>query len=146
MRRGRTILHPTDFSTTSNRAFGTALTLAKRLRAELRLVHVVAPPAVLIEDSFMSRMTYETATTGARRDAERRLRPLLAKARKARVRSSAAVLEGTPFEEIVREARRQRADLIVMGTHGRTGVARFFLGSVTARVLALVRCPVLTTR
>jgi len=50
------------------------------------------------------------------------------------------------FEEIVREARRRRADLIVMGTHGRTGVARFFLGSVAARVLALARCPVLTVR
>jgi nucleotide-binding universal stress UspA family protein len=49
-------------------------------------------------------------------------------------------------EQIVRSAKRQRADLIVMGTHGRTGVARFFLGSVAARVAATAPCPVLTVR
>jgi nucleotide-binding universal stress UspA family protein len=56
------------------------------------------------------------------------------------------VLEGIAHEQIARTARRQRADLIVMGTHGRTGVARFFLGSVAARVAATAPCPVLTVR
>ena len=146
MNRFRKILHPTDFSKASGPAFKQALGLARQDHAKLRLVHVLMPPAVLLEDSFMAAKTWAELTTAGRREAQRRLAPLLAKARKARVRATAAVLEGTPFEEIVREARRRRADLIVMGTHGRTGVARFFLGSVAARVLALARCPVLTVR
>ncbi|MBI4254759.1 MAG: universal stress protein [Candidatus Rokubacteria bacterium] len=146
MKRFRKILHPTDFSKVSGAAFKKAVELARQERAALRLVHVLAPPAVLLEDSFMTAKTWAELTTAGRREAQRRLAPLLAKARKARVRASAAVLEGMVFEEIVREARRRRADLIVMGTHGRTGVARFFLGSVAARVLALARCPVLTVR
>lgn len=146
MKRFRKILHPTDFSKASDAAFKKAVELARQERAALRLVHVLAPPAVLLEDSFMTAKTWAELTTAGRREAQRRLAPLLAKARKARVRASAAVLEGMVFEEIVREARRRRADLIVMGTHGRTGVARFFLGSVAARVLALARCPVLTVR
>jgi len=146
MKRFRKILHPTDFSKASGAAFKKAVELARQERAALRLVHVLAPPAVLLEDSFMTAKTWAELTTAGRREAQRRLAPLLAKARKARVRASAAVLEGMVFEEIVREAQRRRADLIVMGTHGRTGVARFFLGSVAARVLALARCPVLTVR
>ena len=146
MKRFRKILHPTDFSKASGAAFKKAVELARQERAALRLVHVLAPPAVLLEDSFMTAKTWAELTVAGRREAQRRLAPLLAKARKARVRASAAVLEGMVFEEIVREARRRRADLIVMGTHGRTGVARFFLGSVAARVLALARCPVLTVR
>ncbi len=146
MKRFRKILHPTDFSKASGLALTKALELAKQEHAELRLVHILMPPAVLLEDSFMTAKTWAELTTAGRREAQRRLAPLLAKARKARVRATAAVLEGTPFEEIVREARRRRADLIVMGTHGRTGVARFFLGSVAARVLALAHCPVLTVR
>ncbi len=146
MKLFRRILHPTDFSKASGLAFKKALELARQERAQLRLVHVLAPPAVLLEDSFMTAKTWAEMTTGARREAQRRLRPFLARAKKARVRASAAILEGMAFEEIAREARRRRADLIVMGTHGRTGVARFFLGSVAARVLALARCPVLTVR
>ena len=146
MKLFRRILHPTDFSKASGPAFKKALELARQERAELRLVYVIATPAVLLEDSFMTAKTWAEMTTAGRREAQRRLRPLLARAKKAHVRASAAVLEGIAFEEIVREARRRRADLIVVGTHGRTGVARFFLGSVAARVLALVRCPVLTVR
>jgi nucleotide-binding universal stress UspA family protein len=71
---------------------------------------------------------------------------LLAKAKTARVRAHGMILGGVALEQIARTARRQRPDLIVMGTHGRTGVARFFLGSVAARVAATAACPVLTVR
>ncbi|MGH2628444.1 MAG: universal stress protein, partial [Anaerolineales bacterium] len=54
------------------------------------------------------------------------------------------LLEGTPADRIVRAARSRRADLIVMGTHGRGGLAKLFLGSVAERVVATARCPVLT--
>jgi nucleotide-binding universal stress UspA family protein len=56
------------------------------------------------------------------------------------------LLTGTPYEQIVRTLRSRRADLAVIGTHGRTGLARFLVGSVAARVVALSPCPVLTVR
>jgi nucleotide-binding universal stress UspA family protein len=146
MRRFRRILHPTDFSKASGPAFRRALALARQNRAELRLVHVVIPRALVLEDSFMTAKTWQAITEADRRDAARRLRALSARAKNAGARARAALLQGIPFEQIVREARRRRADLVVMGTHGRTGVARFFLGSVASRVLALATCPVLTVR
>jgi len=56
------------------------------------------------------------------------------------------LLKGAAHEAIVKAARAHRADMIVVGTHGRTGVARFFVGSVAARVVAAASCPVLTVR
>ena len=57
-----------------------------------------------------------------------------------------AVVAGHPADAIVREARERGADLIVMGTHGRTGLAKLFLGSVASRVVTAAHCPVLTVR
>ena len=71
---------------------------------------------------------------------------LLAKAKTARVRARGMLVGGVAHEQIVRAAKRQKAGVIIMGTHGRTGVARFFLGSVAARVAATAPCPVLTVR
>ena len=87
MKRFRKILHPTDFSKASGPAFKQALDLAKQERAELRLVYVLMPPAVLLEDSFMTAKTWAELTVAGRRAAQRRLAPLLAKAKKARVRT-----------------------------------------------------------
>jgi len=54
--------------------------------------------------------------------------------------------EGVPAEEVLRVARRQRADLLVLGTHGRTGLRRALMGSVAERIVSQARCPVLTVR
>jgi nucleotide-binding universal stress UspA family protein len=62
------------------------------------------------------------------------------------VRATTLVLEGVAHEQIVRAARSKKADLIVIGTHGRTGLAKLFLGSVASRVVAAAHCPVLTVR
>jgi len=82
----------------------------------------------------------------ARAWAQKQMARLLAKARNARVRARGMLVSGVAHEQIVRMAKRQKAAVIVMGTHGRTGVARFFLGSVAARVAATASCPVLTVR
>lgn len=146
MSRFRRILHATDFSTASAPAFAEALALARQERAELRLVHVMTPPAMFLEDSYLSARTVREMQSRARRAVEDRLARLLARARRAGVRAGADVREGLPADEIVRAARRRRADLIVVGTHGRSGFARAVLGSVAARVVTLARCPVLTVR
>ena len=140
------ILHPTDFSRASGAAFLKAVALAKESRAELLLVHVMLPPMPLIGDGYVPPKTYAELDAAARRSAQRQLAKTVARAQKARARVKAVLLEGVPYSRIARAARSKRADLIVMGTHGRTGLSKFFLGSVAERVIARAPCPVLTVR
>ncbi len=140
----RRILHPTDFSRASGAAFAKALALAKENRADLLLVHVLLPSTPFIGNGYVSPKTYEELEVAARRGAERQLDRLLRKARSAKTRVKGLLVEGVAYEQIARVARRKRADLIVLGTHGRTGFSRFFLGSVAERVIPLAPCPVLT--
>jgi nucleotide-binding universal stress UspA family protein len=68
------------------------------------------------------------------------------RAKKSGIRVAATMVTGDPSAQIVRTARSTRADLIVIGTHGRRGVSKFLLGSVAERVIATAPCPVLTVR
>jgi nucleotide-binding universal stress UspA family protein len=140
------ILHPTDFSKASGAAFARALADARASRRELLLVHVLAPVIPVAGEGYVSPSIYEQMSESTRAWAQKQMNRLLARAKAARVRARGMLLEGVAHEQIVRAAKRQRAGLIVMGTHGRTGVARFFLGSVAARVAATASCPVLTVR
>jgi len=140
----RRILHATDFSKASSPAFAKALELARQQGAQLLLLHVMSPPSPFRASEPPT--DYLALLAQARRDVERRLGALLARARKAGVRVRSKLVEGAPAHGIVRIARRQRADVIVIGTHGRTGLRRLFLGSVAERVLQLAVCPVLTVR
>jgi len=144
----RRVLHPTDFSKASTAAFTRSLAAARESRAELVLVHVLSPIVAMAGagEAYVTPSVYEQMNQSARAWAQKQLDRLLAKARAAKVRARGMMLDGVTHEQIVRAARRQRADVIVMGTHGRTGVARFFLGSVAARVAATAPCPVLTVR
>lgn len=146
MKGVRRILHPTDFSRASGAAFLKAVALAKEGRAELLLVHVLLPPTPFIGGGYISPKTYEELEASARRGAQRELAKVVARAQKAKARVKAVLLEGVPYDKIARVARSKRADLIVMGTHGRSGLSKFFLGSVAERVIALAPCPVLTVR
>jgi nucleotide-binding universal stress UspA family protein len=139
----RRILHATDFSPASRPAFGTALRLARRSRARMLLLHVMVPPSPFIGDG-RPPSSYMDLLVHARRAARRRLAAAVARARRTGVPASAVLVEGLPTEEILRAARRPRADVIVLGTHGRTGLRRAFMGSVAERVVTQARCPVLT--
>lgn len=143
----RTIVYATDFSAAARPAFRVALAQARRHRVRLCLLHVVTPPVVILEDSFLSAHAWRRLEAEGLRAARRRLAALEARARRAGVATSARVVRSpVPFDAIVRAARRLGADLIVIGTHGRTGLARVVLGSVAERVVALAPCPVLTVR
>ncbi len=146
MSRVRRILHPTDFSRASGAAFARAVRMAKADRAQLLLVHVLAPPMPIAGEGYMSSEVYDDLETSALRYAEKHLSGLQAKARKAGVRTATLLLDGVAHERIIRAARSKKADLIVIGTHGRTGLAKFFLGSIASRVVAGASCPVLTVR
>jgi len=141
----RRILHPTDFSRASAPALRRAVALARACRAPLVLLHVMTPPSPFIGEGTLPS-SYVDLLILARRSARRQLAAALARAKRGRVRAQAIFAEGLPADAILRAARRTRADLIVMGTHGRTGVSRVFLGSVAERVVRESRCPVLTVR
>jgi nucleotide-binding universal stress UspA family protein len=147
MSRIRTIVHPTDFSRASTPAFKRAVEMAKDNRAELLLLHVLAPPASLVMgDGYVAPSVYDDMEAAARAGAQKQLRKLVDKAKQSGVRVKPLLLEGVAHERITQAARSRKADLVVIGTHGRTGFARFFLGSVASRVLAISPCPVLTVR
>lgn len=140
----RTIMHATDFSSASRAAFAKALQLARRDHAPLVIAHVMTPPVPIIGDGYVSPATWENIYRGYRKSAQRKLDAAVARAKGVGIRARGLLLEGVPHEQILRAAKR--AGLLVIGTHGRTGVARFFVGSVAGRIVAGSRCPVVTVR
>lgn len=142
----RRILHPSDFSSASKAAFVRALATAKAERAELLLVHVVMPVIPSTGDGLVPAQVQDDIERSMRADAQKQLDKLVAEAKAARVRVRGILLEGTPADRIVRAARSYHVDVIVIGTHGRMGLARVFLGSVAERVVGTAPCPVLTVR
>jgi|KBSSwiStaDraftv2_1062776.scaffolds.fasta_scaffold46502_2 nucleotide-binding universal stress UspA family protein len=147
MSRIRTILHPTDFSRASAPAFKRAVQMAKDNRAQLLILHVLAPASpMLMTDGYVPPKVYDDMEAAARAEAQKQLRRLVEKAKHSGARVKPILLEGIAHERIIQAARSRKADLVVIGTHGRTGFARFFLGSVASRVLAISPCPVLTVR
>ena len=146
MSRLRRILHPSDFSPASGMALAKAIEMAKANQAELLLVHVLVPYVPMAGEGYLSPKVYEEIEATSRAHAQKALDALRAKAKQAGVRVRTLLMEGTPHEQIIRAARSKRADLIVIGTHGRTGLAKLFLGSVAGRVVSTAACPVLTVR
>jgi nucleotide-binding universal stress UspA family protein len=142
----RRILHPTDFSKASAAAFAKAVETAKAGRGELLLVHVMNPVIPVPGDGYISPKVYDEIAASTKAWGQKQLAKRLAKAKAAGVRAKGFLLEGVPHEQIVRIAKSRRADLVVMGTHGRSGLAKLFLGSVAGRVVAAAPCPVLTVR
>ena len=96
--------------------------------------------------SFLSYLTLWGTAVVSQKYAQKRMSALLAKARKAGARATTLLLEGVAHEQIIRAAKSKKADLIVMGTHGHTGIVKFFVGSIASRVVAGAPCPVLTVR
>ena len=142
----RRVVHPTDFSAASGAAFKKAVEMAKADRGELLLVHVLSPVMPVPGDGYISPKVYDEIAASTRAWAGRQLDRLLKKGRAAGARVQGVLLEGVPHEQIVRFARSRRAAVVVMGTHGRSGLAKLFLGSVAGRVVTAAPCPVLTVR
>jgi universal stress protein A len=128
----RRILFATDFSPASSAAYRKLVALNAALKAQLLVIHVVSPvyQVEAVDAAAVAR--------AAQRDAEARL----AKLRPSPART--VVRYGVAHEAIAQEARRSRADLVVVGSHGRTGLQRILLGSVAEAVVRHAPCPVLT--
>lgn len=134
---------PTDFSEASQTALVEALELAREFTAEIVLVHVipVLPPAPSDPNIAFAVPEYERALHV---DAERRLREIAAGLAGKGVAVRTAVGHGDAGAEIVRIARDEAADLIVIATHGETGWRHAMFGSVAEKVVRLAHRPVLT--
>jgi nucleotide-binding universal stress UspA family protein len=130
----RHILVPIDWSESSDRAFHLAASLAREHDAQLLLVYVVPLPAVMYGPPPASYLNHLL-------EALCRMRPSDPK-----VRVRCLLVEGDPATEILSAAREGNCDLIVMGTHGRTGLNRLLTGSVAEEVVRKAPCPVLTVK
>ncbi len=139
------ILHPTDFSDCAAEAQEEASRLARVLGAELVLLHV-SVEAPLYAEGLIGVKDVRKVYEAQRKWAEETLEARAAALRDTGVTSRALVRVGVPAEEIAKVAGEEGVDMIVMGTHGRGGLSRFFLGSVADRVIRTARCPVLTVR
>jgi nucleotide-binding universal stress UspA family protein len=135
----KTILHPTDFSKHSDYAFRLACALARDYGARLVVVHVAEPPVPLYGNGLI---VPPTATYNEPLRAK--LHELLPRDPKVRVEHEFA--EGDAAIEILRLAEETKCNLIVMGTHGRTGLGRLLMGSVAEQVVRKAPCPVLTVK
>jgi nucleotide-binding universal stress UspA family protein len=140
------ILVPTDFSKFSDVALHYAIALAEKFGAELHLLHVVQDLALFIPDAVSvvpaMPVPVEQFTAAARTALDRVVR----ENNLERFTVHREVREGTPFYEIIRYAKEADIDLIVMGTHGHSGLAHVLLGSATEKVVRKAPCPVLTVR
>jgi len=146
MARIRTVMVASDFSPTSRAAFARAVDLAKANRARLLVMHALTLVPPMPGGEYIPPQAWDQIEAASHAQARDRIKALVVKAKRAGVRATALVMVGSPYEVIVRAARSKRVDVLVLGTHGRTGLPRFFLGSVAARVLATAPCPVLTVR
>lgn len=137
------ILFATDFTEASEPALAEAIDMAKGDGTELLIAHAYQLPNAGQAQTAAGGVYDEWLQELRDRVAER-LEPLVEKARSEGVKAEALILTGTPYEAITEAAAEQAADLVIMGTHGRRGVSRFFLGSVASRVISSAPCPVLT--
>lgn len=143
----RRILWPTDFSPLARVALPHALRLAEGSGAELVVLHVL-PLAMLYALPEMTGAVWDRLERENRAAGKAELRRITdqVKGMSSRIRTHSILVEGVPFEQIVRAAKRLTCDLIVIATHGRTGLRHVLMGSVAENVIRRAPCPVLTVR
>lgn len=137
----RSIICPIDFSDFSRRALSHAVAMARRYEGRVTLLHVMPElPSIIAFPLSADPPLLDPATRGGLCE---ELHEFAGPARE-QVPMDVVVLEGDPARQIVEQARERHADLVVMGTHGRSGFERWALGSVTEKVLRKAPCPMLT--
>lgn len=146
MKRIRKILYATDYSEASGRAFDEAVNLARQNRAELLVLHVVEPIPYTAGEEFGGAELYLRLEDATKREAQASMAKLMRRLQRSKVKAKSILLRGSAHDQIVKAAKSKRADMIVIGTHGRTGLSKLFMGSVAAKVVSAATCPVVTVR
>jgi nucleotide-binding universal stress UspA family protein len=143
-----TILFPTDGSSLSERAFPLALQVARAQNARLLIAQVVPYLGWLDigPEAYLAAPAYQEVVNAMDADAQRNTEKLVVRAQLEGVPAETAVLHGSPAAELVEYEEQRRPDLVVMASHGRTGLTRFALGSVADTILREATAPVLLAR
>jgi universal stress protein A len=137
-------LVPIDLSEYADQALAYAIRLASTLEAHMTLLHVMQPlPMAGVDMGVTLPATYLQEVEA---EVQRSMEAALARVTAAGLIGECVVLYGVPFQEIVDTAKARQVDLIILGTHGRTGLLHVLLGSVAEKVVRLAPCSVLVVR
>lgn len=140
------ILVPTDFSETSKYAMEYALELAKSFNAEVEIVHVIFDESQVVA-FYLPQVTFQNLDQELEDAANKQMQEFLSSFPILNeIIYSVKMLKGTAFVEIINEAKEYNADMIVIGTHGRTGLEHVLFGSTAEKVVRKAPCPVLTVK
>jgi nucleotide-binding universal stress UspA family protein len=139
------ILIAIDFSENSDYAFEYALTLAKQFNSRLSVLHVINEP-VDLRGFYVPHISFEQLEKEIEEGAEKMMANFCNSKLGGFTNVTTSIVTGIPYEEIVRAAKEMAASLIVLGTHGRTGLDHLIFGSTAERVVRAAACPVLTVR
>ncbi len=139
------IVVPTDFSEHSLRAVDYSVEIADKFASHLTLVYVIEP-FLHAADLTWTTVDVEELNKAHRSSAEQQLQQILEERIPKEMSCSTAILFGKPFVEILKYARKENADLIVMATHGRSAISHILMGSTAEKVVRKAPCPVLTVK
>jgi universal stress protein A len=145
MKRFEKILVATDFSDSSEVACEYALTLAKAFDSSLHLLHVINEP-VDLRGFYVPHISFEQLEKEIETGAVKMLEAFCNDNLDDFTNYTSSVVTGVPYEEIIRTATEKELSLIVIGTHGRTGLDHLIFGSTAERVVRSSPCPVMTIR
>jgi universal stress protein A len=134
----------TDFSKAADQALRYGLTFAGQFGAELHLVHVIEDIIPTVPEPGLAMLPTQEIMQTLRKSSEEAMAQQIARIPAGKTNLVKVVREGVPFREVDNYAREMEIDLLVIGTHGRTGLSHLLLGSVAERVLRSAPCPVLT--
>jgi nucleotide-binding universal stress UspA family protein len=140
------ILFPTDFSETSKYAMNYAIEFAKEFNAELKIVHVIFDESQIVA-FYLPQVTFQNLDLELEESAKKQLEDFIKEYPELQeVKYTTKLLKGTPFVEIIDEAKKFEADMIVIGTHGRSGLEHVLFGSTAEKVVRKSPCPVFSVR
>ncbi len=137
------ILCPTDYSKTSDKAVRYAIELGRKVDAHVRFLHIMQPENIAEKTAYSYGVTKKAANYDAVSD---EFRQLMMDEKKKGLSADILILRGNPCDSIIEQANAWGADLVIMGSHGRTGLTRLLMGSVAEAVFHSLDIPVLLVK
>lgn len=145
MNEFRTILFATDFSESSDNAFIYARMLAKKFNARLLILHVISEP-VDLRGFYVPHISFDKLEKEIEEGAQQMMDKFCQTNLKDYDNYETFIVPGIPYDEVIRKAVEDAADLIVVGTHGRTGLDHVLFGSTAEKIVRKSSVPVMTVR